>query len=297
MQGIPSVDQLRLLLSQDESATIEFKREWYRQEEDPRLKNLQKAEMVKDILAMANGSSESAGETAIMLVGVSSERSENGAPMIHDVGDPIPTAVQILDIVRPLSNPPMDSLSVIPFTCGATRLFAVVIPPTPHLYETSRPLETSGKAFSEHVVFIRRGDSVGVATQRERDAIRSLKAIRLSEMRNPSPTLFGGAAGATSGLILLGRITGRHTHSVEGAMAGGLVGAFLGAVFGALMGSSYEYLMQETRGWRQPQERRRRAITAASGIIVVAIWYLADKLGEAVLRTTRPASDDAKSGA
>ena len=255
-------------------------------EGDPREREQQKAELIKDVLSLANGSADTAGDTAVMIVGASSDRREDGSHDVYDVGDSVPTAAQILELVRSFSSPPMDSLDVLPFRVNQTRLFALVIPPSPHVYETTKPLRSPSQAFSKYSVFIRRGDSVDVASSRERDAIKTLKRIRLSQVRNPPPMSFGGAVGATTGAILLGQI-GSRKSGIEGAIGGGLAGSLLGAFVGALMGTAYEALIQQTGNRRQLPERRRGLAMGIGAASVIATWILADKVSDALLPSTR----------
>jgi hypothetical protein len=288
--------QLALLLSQEEGATLEFKREWYRLGADPKEKEYQKVELIKDILSLANGNAETAGETAVMIVGAASERREDGSRVVFDVGESIPTAAQILEIVRAVSSPPMDSIQVVPFRHNEATLFAVVIAPTPHVYEITKTLKWDSHSFSKYSVFIRRGDSVDLASSRERDAIATLKRIRLSEVRNPPPVSFGGAVGATIGGILIGQISSRK-GGIGGAVGGGLAGGILGGTFGVLMGISYEALFQQTSAWRQPPARRRGIVMALVATLVTGTWILSDKIGDMVVGSTQRRDGSAKEGA
>jgi hypothetical protein len=277
---------LAALLSQQEGGTLEFKREWYRLEEDPKQKELQKAELVKDILSLANGSVETAGETAVLIVGASDVILSDGSRQLFDVGANLPKSAEILAVVRSFSSPPMDSLQVIPFQHRGTSLFALLIPPTPHVYEITKELKLKSKTFSRYSVFVRRGDSVDLASAKERDALSTLKRIRMSEVRNPPPSSFGGAVGATTGGILLGQIASRE-RGVRGALAGGFVGSLLGAIFGTLMGMSYELLFQRTGHWRQEPARRRAALMGLAAAVVIGTWIGSDKLGNAVVPKTQ----------
>jgi hypothetical protein len=225
---MPTRRELLPLLSQDESATLEFKKEWYRLEEDGQSKQWHKAELVKDFLTLANGSADTAGETAVMLVGVESERQEDGTRVVHDLGHMTPSPAELLQIVRSLSTPPTDSLEVVPLADNGSDFFADVIPPTPHVYEATRPLKTRTKAFSEFVVLVRRGDSVGIASGRVRELIGTLKAVRLSEIHSPPAAQFRGAVGATTRASLNGQISVRRIGTVEGDIGGGVRGALVG---------------------------------------------------------------------
>jgi len=273
----PSVADLVTLLGQRESGSLEFKREWYRLEEDPKEKKSQKAELVKDIISLANGSLEAVGDPAVLIVGASDKLREDGLREVSDVGPNLPTAAQILDVVRPFCNPPMDSLQVIPFQHDTATLFAIFIPPTPHVFELADDLRTRSRVYSKYSVLVRRGDSIDLASSKEREALGTLKRIKSSELRNPPPTSLAAAVGATTAGILVGQI-GSRDGGIRGAAAGGLVGSLIGGLIGTLMGLAYELFFQQTGGWHQEPGRRRAAVMSLAAAMAAATWIVSGKL-------------------
>src|SRR5258706_3315237 len=137
-----NVEQLKLLLQQDEGPTLEFKREWYKIDAKGEAKNRKKGELVKDILALANGNAYSAGELAYQVMGVNNEFNVDGCRELTDVGNNVPNSAPILSIVRAYSDPPLENVEVVPYTIDGKRIFVIIIPPTPHLYETTRKIDT-----------------------------------------------------------------------------------------------------------------------------------------------------------
>ncbi len=239
------------MLDQDESATLEFKREWHKLNGGGDSQRWQKAELIKDVLAMANGDAYSAGQTAYLIVGVGDERTPDGSRELFDVGDSIPQAASILQMVNAVSSPPLQGLEVIPFEAKGKRLFALRISPSPYLHETSRLLETPSKTFSERIVFIRRNETVAIASASERDVIRQLKGLYFSETQNVPPIAFGAVVGAAVGGITIGRLMGKQTGKKEGAIAGTIVGLLVGGILGGSLGSSYRSLKEIKLTWRQ----------------------------------------------
>ena len=61
-------------LSQDESPTLEFKQEWYTDEDKSQAK-LKKNEMVRDILSLANGNASTAGQDAYLILGAADQKT------------------------------------------------------------------------------------------------------------------------------------------------------------------------------------------------------------------------------
>jgi len=293
---ITQLEQLPLFLTQNESPALEFKSQWYGIDGNTEGAKRQKDELIKDILALANGNAESSGETAFLVVGAKDEREPDGTRNVGDVGDSPPAADQIISIVSSASSPPLTSLEVIPFSVGANRLFAIAIPASPHIFETTRELVTPRHKYSKYVVFTRRGNVVDVASDRERQAIRRVKQVLLAEARNPPSILFGAWVGATIGGVLLARVGSKLTGSKEGTIAGAVVGPILGGLFGALMGGTYQGITDIRRDWhRVPPASRRLAITASAPVAVIT-WYLSGRLGDALTAKLRPPRATPKSG-
>lgn len=67
------------LLHSHEGPSLDFKQEWYKLDsEDIQTKKVQKNELIKDILSLANGNVNVAGETAYLIIGASDSMNEEG---------------------------------------------------------------------------------------------------------------------------------------------------------------------------------------------------------------------------
>lgn len=276
-------DRLALFLTQNESPTLEFKREWYKLEGDSTAAARQKDELVKDILALANGNAEVVGETSFLVIGAGDHREADGSRRVYDLGDSVPSPGQILDIVRAAASPPLAYLEVQPFQVGEARLFAVAIPPSPHIHETTRKLQT----YSKYAVFIRKGDEVDLASEGEREVLRKLKGVLLAEATNPPATAFGALVGATIGGYLLARVGSKITRSKEGTIAGAIVGPIFGGLFGALIGSAHQLIKVAGREFLLASPTRRRVAIVASAPIAIATWYASEKVADFATRRLR----------
>ncbi len=244
-----NVEQLKLLLQQDEGPTLEFKREWYKIDAEGEAKNRNKGELVKDILALANGNAYSAGEIAYLVIGVNNEFNVDGCRELTDVGNNVPNSATILSIVRAYSDPPLENVEVVPYTIDGKRIFVIIIPPTPHLYETTRKIDTPTQSYSQHVVFIRRSETVDIASAKEREVIHRLKVIRFSETKNVPPALFGAGIGATVGSIMLAPMGEKLTEKKEGYFAGLIIGLGAGGFLGGIIGNTYKDLREIKANW------------------------------------------------
>lgn len=187
------IAQLRKLLSQEESAKLEFKIQPYKLNEpkpdDPKERQKWKddreqawAELTKDILSLANGNIRTEKETGYLVIGVGNKLDKEGKRALHDVGDKIPSRKEILDKVNSYCQPQIPDVICEYLELEGKRLFIISIPPVPYLYRFSKQLKTPKKEFSPHTVLIRRGDGEQIyeASKEEQEAILNEKRFALS---------------------------------------------------------------------------------------------------------------------
>ena len=270
-----NIKQLQLLLNQDEDPTLEFKREWYKLQTNDEARDRLKGELIKDVLALANGSVASAGKDAYLIIGVDDKRNAEGSRELYDIGESIPASTTIIDIVKSASEPPLSYIEVVRFTVSGKRIFAIVIPPSPHLHETTRKISTSSQTYSEHIVFIRHNDSVAIASAKEREALQKAKQRHFAETRKVPPVRFGAMIGAIIGAFIFMQI-GQQQYSAQG---GGIVGTIIGAIFGGLMGgmlgSIYKDANEIKSSWRVASKQKRVVGTLiAIAMLIVVIGFL-----------------------
>ena len=270
--------QLRKLLGQDESATLEFKSEPYRiDHKDDKTKARQRDELIKDILALANGNSIIAGDTAYLIIGADDKKVDGGIRPIHDIGENILTARRILDIVNPACTPKLEDLDSEIVELDNKRLNVITINPNPHLFETTRRLEpsTTKGAFSEYVVFVRHNESIHVASGKERDAIAKLKRVRFNEARNPPPEPFGAIVGGTIGALTLRAAAEKIIGKKEGARAAGTIaGILFGGSTGFMMGYTYRNIYENRITWNRSTPKQQFFAFLISSIIMSASLFI-----------------------
>ena len=188
------------LLRKKESPTLEFKQELYLlNDKNPETKKRQKNELIKDVLALANGNSITAGDEAYLIIGADNELNSDGERSLYDIGEHSITSKQILDIVNNACEPAIEDIICEQHKVDAKRLLVIIIPPNPHLHETILRLETPATIYSEHTVFVRHNEGVAIASQKEREAIIQLKHFRFSESSNPPADIFGAIIGGSMG--------------------------------------------------------------------------------------------------
>lgn len=268
--------ELERLLQRPESATLEFKREFYALDAaNGEAKKRQKHEMVKDILALANGNANVAGETAYLIIGAANTLGEDGNRALFDIGELEVKSQQLLKIINAYCEPPIQDLLCEPVSIEGTRLLVITIPPSPHLHETTQKLETPSQTYSPYVVFVRRDETVDLASAREREAIAQLKRLRFHEAQNAPPVQFGAAVGA----LLIGSAAGNQlvekTGKKELRPVGWLIGSLLGTLVGGSMGIAYKEWRSLLRDWPLiPKWIRPWAIAAGTLAGGAIVWVL-----------------------
>lgn len=276
-------EHLRALLQRDEDTLLEFKEEpYWIDHEDKSTKSRQRDELIKDILALANGNSIDAGETAYLIIGAGNKRNSDGYRDLYDVRDNFLSERRILDIVNNACAPALEDVLSELIEIDGKWLTAITIKPSPHLYETTRKLEpsTTRGSFTEYVVFVRHNESVKVASSKERDAITKVKRLRFNELRNPPAIPFGLAVGATIGGLSVAAFGEKITGRKEGKIVGGVVGALFGGGLGGLMGNAFKDVIEIRANWHKiPNERRLPAIIV-SAVGGIGIAYLLLNLGK-----------------
>ena len=172
------IDKLRQLLREPEpeDLKLDFKRKLYSiYNNDKKIRDEQWDELIKDILALANGNVGTAGQSGYLIFGVADELNEQGFRDLYDVGEINLSSAQILQKVNSICNPSLPNLYIKTFIIEGKRILAIIIPPTPHLHETTRRLKTPKTIYQENTVFIRRNEGIGLASTVERQAIQAEK--------------------------------------------------------------------------------------------------------------------------
>ncbi|MCB0174374.1 MAG: putative DNA binding domain-containing protein [Anaerolineae bacterium] len=142
---------------------------------DKKVQQAQWNELIKDILALANGNVGTSGQPGYLIIGIADKLNEYGTRDLYDVGELNVTSTQILHKVNSACSPPLPDLRTKVIEYQRKRILVITIPPTPHLHETTKPLKTPGTTYQEHTVFIRRKEGIGLASTAERQAIQREK--------------------------------------------------------------------------------------------------------------------------
>lgn len=194
--------ELQNLLSKEEHLKLDFKREFKLDDTPPGStpKELwaqyiqgQWDELIKDIIALANGNVGTAGKDGILIIGADDKLQPDGTRLTYDTNHLKITGEQVLSRVNEACTPPIPNLSCERVETEGKVLLVITIHPSPYLHETSRQLRiTEGtfdkdgtlrhvksdkRTYSARTAFVRRGESIFPATDDERRGIANEKAM------------------------------------------------------------------------------------------------------------------------
>jgi len=276
------------LLKKMESPTLDFKGEWYKLDSDnPKAVENQKGELIKDILALANGNANVAGETSYLVIGVADEINEQGEREIVGVSDIESeriSADRILKIVNTVCSPSLENLACDDFFVDEKRIVVITIPPSPYLHEITSKLHTPKRSFDEFTVFVRHGEKISTASTKERIAIEQLKMLRFQEVQNVPPIQFGVGIGATIGGLLLPGVAEKALKTKESRVAGLIVGVFSGGILGGMFGSIFRDFRDIQRNWKYTP-LKAKIIGVSAGALIPSVFFLINKVFKKSNRT------------
>ncbi len=265
------------LLNQPESATVDFKQvlKIYvagngRQRE--------RDELRRDILALANGNPHTVAENKYLIIGRADKPNPNGIYELFDIGDQYPTADDLLKLMTDVAYPPLNAISSELLTVEGKRLLVITIPPTEYVHETTKVLKTPKRDYTEYTVFMRRDESIAVASASDRAAIRRAKQRYFDEREGVPPTQFGAGLGA----FLVGPMVGQQakkagfsqTVQIYTTVFGGLVGALVGGMYG----SAYKDYRSFGRDWPDLSPTQKTAVASFISVLTAVFAVLWKKL-------------------
>jgi hypothetical protein len=176
-------ETLQRLIYKPEGLKIEFKRDFYKLHEQDYSANTPQqkvkqciqehwGEFIKDILSLANGNVNSAHEEGYLIIGV-----EDTTKALCDVGDINAKDLRqkLMVKLKKICKPALPDIHCDIITLAYNRILVISIPPSPHLHETIQSLKTPKITYQTNTVFIRRGESIGIADHAERVALLSEK--------------------------------------------------------------------------------------------------------------------------
>lgn len=172
-------EDISLLLKKEESPTLEFKRQWYWDDSTPDNEMTDKwGELLKDIISLANGYLNKAGEYRYLIVGFAEEEKSLYSVELDKIKQLKNLArfkKTLLQKLEGCTRPALLDINIKTISIESKNLLIFEIPSPINLIELKRELKTKTRHLDEGAVLIRKGqktDEVRTATPHE---IESLK--------------------------------------------------------------------------------------------------------------------------
>jgi len=149
------INKLKLLISQNENAKLEFKEQWYHKS--------QKDEMIKDIISLANGNPQTVGEVAYLIIGV-----EDKTKNIKEITLSKSIAELEQEVIQNINNyatPPITHISFDDtFNINGQKILIITIPSHNYLIYLSKDLQTKKRTERKNSAFYREGEMISIAS-------------------------------------------------------------------------------------------------------------------------------------
>jgi hypothetical protein len=263
--------KLRTLLYQPESPALDFKQELKIYIEG-KGRNRERDELRRDIISLANGNPRVAGENKYLIIGRADKPNPDGTYELFDIGEKYPTADDLLKLLAQSVYPSLNSISSELVELDGKRLLVITIPPTEYVHETTKELKTPKRTFTEHTVFIRRDESIVIASASDRAALRRAKQKFFDEREDVPPTKFGAGLGA----LLLAPITLEKAkkelgYGPAGQLYATILGGLIGALVGSMAGNGYKDYRHVAREWPDLSPEQRTIFVSVTVVIATVL--------------------------
>ncbi len=173
-------EDLELLLDREESPVIEFKRQWYWNEDTPKSEMPDKwGELIKDLISLANGYITHAGAHRYLIVGFSeTEREIYDVDLanIKQLSNLSQFRKNLIQRMEKYTKPSFININIEAIPIESDTLLVFEIPSPTQLIELKQELKTKTRCLDEGAVLVRKGqrsDEVRTANPSE---IETLKA-------------------------------------------------------------------------------------------------------------------------
>jgi len=195
-----TIEELNILITQWENAKVDFKREWYWNDNMPNnIKEINKNELVKDLMALTNGDVYSTDKTAYLIIGIDDDTKE---PYDFNKSTIFPLdklKQQILTLLNNYAQPEFLALDIE----FVDDVLVISIPPRGSLISLSKDLKLkNNNTDKKGTTYYRIGEDIRVASS---EVIGEFENILGEEKKNVSITIHGnvkGVVNAESGSVI-----------------------------------------------------------------------------------------------
>jgi len=193
-------EKLQQLIKEWENAKVDFKREWYWNDNMPNnIKEIQKNELVKDLIALTNGDVYSTDKTAYLIIGIDDERRE-----VYDFDKSTVVPLdklkqQLLTLLNNYAQPEFLALDIE----FVDEVLVISIPPRGSLISLSKDLKLkNNNTDKKGTTYYRVGEDIRVASS---EVVEEFEKAFGHDEQTVSITIHGdvkGVVNAESGSVI-----------------------------------------------------------------------------------------------
>lgn len=265
----------KLLTRKTETDWLEFKGRWDLYKSNGDIVAVERDELIKDILGLANGNSSNVRKTKYLIVGADDKQvgEQTGMRVLYDVDYQVPTQSQIVQWVNSACTPSVVGLELDPVEIDGKTLYVLTVPPTFELHETKRALNAKGH-FNQHAVFMRQDEHTVLASVRDGVVIQRLKSLYQHETLNPSAWQFGALLGMILAFIFWNAGYNASELSIGlNTSITQIVILIIGGFVGLFSGLTFQQLKELVYAWRY-HSRADKIMTVILIVIIIilAVW-------------------------
>ena len=192
-------EELNNLIDQWENAKVDFKRQWYWNDNMPNnIKETNKNELVKDFIALSNGDIYSTDKRAYLIIGIDDNTREI---YNFDKSTILPLdklKQQLLTLLNNYAQPEFLALDIE----LVDKVLIISIPPRGSLISLSKDLKLKNNTDKKGTTYYRVGEDIRVASV---EVIREFEKVFGSDKQSVSITIHGdvkGVVNAESGSVI-----------------------------------------------------------------------------------------------
>ena len=192
-------EELNNLIEQWENAKVDFKRQWYWNDNMPNnIKETNKNELVKDLIALTNGDVYSTDKTAYLIIGIDDNTREI---YNFDKSTILPLdklKQQLLTLLNNYAQPEFLALDIE----LVDDILVISIPPRGSLISLSKNLKLKNNTDKKGTTYYRVGEDIRVASS---EVVGEFEKVFGSDKQSVSITIHGdvkGVVNAESGSVI-----------------------------------------------------------------------------------------------
>jgi hypothetical protein len=266
----------KLLYEHHEKDWLEFKGKWKLYQSNGTLAEMQRDELLKDILGLANGNSHTIRKTKYLIIGAADKEFDaQGMRVLCNVDYKVPSQSDLTKWLQSASSTAIAGLECEMVRFQNANLYVITIPPTFNLHETTRELVTSSNGtFQKHTVFMRQDEHIVPASVQDGMTIQNLKHVYRQEIANPPAWWIGAITGGIIAFITwIAKTNAPQTTQPLSESTAIAIFIVVGILVGAEIGWVCQTIRETQSSWRY-MTLRQKLIISILLIVLVIIFFL-----------------------